>query len=155
MAKYAPKIEHKPKYTKEDIKQAKFNGVEYNTFLGRINRGWSVSQAINTPPAKKQRFTKEELAIMETNGIKKSAVYLRLERGYPREVAISYPPNKHWVGEEREAYRKSEQLKIKDRVYKKTENKPHLLTVPQSVEGRKWFEHLSENDIFPKRKVEC
>lgn len=155
MVKYAPKIEHKPKYTKEDIRQAKSNGIEYSTFLGRVQRGWTISQAVNTPPAKRQLFTEEELEIMKENGLNKKTVHLRISRGYPREVAISFPPNKHWVGEERESYRKSNQLKFKERVYKQEKNKPHLQTVPQSVKGGKWFEYLRANNIFPRRKVDC
>ncbi len=113
MVKYAPKIERISKYTKEDIAEAKANGVSYSAFLGRIYRG------------------------------------------YPREVALSHPPNKHFVGMERTAYKKTMALNFKERVYKNDKPKPWLEKYPQKTVRGEYCKHLWENDIFPKsRKVE-
>lgn len=155
MVKYAPKIERISKYTKEDIAEAKANGVSYSAFLGRIHRGWSVSQAVNTPTHKRQLFTTEELNIMKKNGVTKKMFHLRISRGYPREVALSHPPNKHFVGMERTAYKKAVALNFKDRVYKNDKPKPWLEEYPQKTVRGEYCKHLWENDIFPKRKVEC
>ncbi|WP_436895121.1 hypothetical protein [Mammaliicoccus sciuri] len=133
MVKYAPKIERISKYTKEDIAEAKANGVSYSAFLGRINRGWSVSQAVNTPTHKRQLFTTKELNIMKKNGVTKKMFHLRISRGYPREVALSHPPNKHFVGMERTAYKKTVALNFKERVYKNDKPKPWLEKYPQKT----------------------
>lgn len=158
MVKYAPKIERKSKHTKEDLALAKANGVNSSVFYQRLNKGWTVEQAINTPVRKKVLYSDKELALMKLNKLTKDKVNKRISNGVPRGLAIRVPANEICTKQMIEEYEFKEMKKVKNKKRERellTKNKPHLFKVPQKTTRGKFCNHLWENDIFPKRKVEC
>ncbi|WP_239704750.1 MULTISPECIES: SA1788 family PVL leukocidin-associated protein [unclassified Mammaliicoccus] len=166
MVKYAPKIERKSKHTKEDLAKAKANGISFNAFYQRLNKGWTVEQAINTPVRKKTLYSENELAVMKLNNLTKDKVNKRITNGVPRGLAIRVPADEICTKQMIEEYEFEEMKKEETRKKRKAKRekkekellmkkKPHLFKVQQKTVRGEYCKHLWENDIFPKRKVEC
>jgi hypothetical protein len=89
--------EWNPVFTREQIAQAKRNGVSYLTLYARVKYyGWDVNEAINTPPYSRDthpRLTlpKEAIEIAAENGISRMDIWNRLNSGWTLEEAIHTP----------------------------------------------------------------
>ncbi|WP_239740099.1 hypothetical protein, partial [Mammaliicoccus sp. P-M59] len=119
MVKYAPKIERKSKHTKEDLALAKANGVNSSVFYQRLNKGWTVEQAINTPVRKKVLYSDKELALMKLNKLTKDKVNKRISNGVPRGLAIRVPANEICTKQMIEEYEFEEMKKEETRKKRK------------------------------------
>ena len=76
-------------YTKEQIKEAKDNGICYHTLYNRVyTYGWSVEDAIKTKPlsARKRRkskyYTKEQEEYMKSIGVSTKLFRRRIAVGW-------------------------------------------------------------------------
>ena len=53
--------------SEENLQKALNNGISYHTLYDRIRSGWTIKEAITTPPVRGGIFTKEEREISESN----------------------------------------------------------------------------------------
>ncbi|EZP77582.1 Nucleoside permease nupC [Parageobacillus genomosp. 1] len=90
--------EWNPVFTREQIEQAKRNGVSYLTLYARvINYGWDIDEAIHTPPHDrfgndvKSILPEEAVKIAEQNGLSRVDIWNRLNAGWTLEKAIHTP----------------------------------------------------------------
>jgi hypothetical protein len=90
--------EWNPVFTREQIEQAKRNGVSYLTLYARVmNYGWDIDEAINTPPHDrfgndvKSILPEEAVKIAEKNGLSRVDIWNRLNAGWTLEKAIHTP----------------------------------------------------------------
>lgn len=78
--------------SEENLQKALNNGIKYSTLYNRIKSGWTIKEAITTPPVRGGIFTKEEREIAESNGISYGTAYARaIVMGMSVEEAITTP----------------------------------------------------------------
>lgn len=78
--------------SEENLQKALNNGISYHTLYDRIRSGWTIKEAITTPPVRGGIFTKEEREISESNGISYKTAYARIvDMGMSVEEAITTP----------------------------------------------------------------
>lgn len=102
---------------------------------------------------KKYVLKKIHFQKMKENNLELKQVKNRIKAGWELEQAVDAPLKVKRSEYEEYKFRKDEEERLKNIKRKYAKPKPWLEKYPQSVEGGEWFEHLSENDIFPKRKV--
>ena len=90
--------EWNPVFTREQIAQAKRNGVSYLTLYARVKYyGWDIDKAINTPPHDrfgndvKSILPAEAVKIAEQNGLSRVDIWNRLNAGWTLERAVHTP----------------------------------------------------------------
>ncbi|MEK4640376.1 nucleoside permease [Bacillus sp. FSL W8-0519] len=82
--------------SEENLQKALNNGISYHTLYDRIRSGWTIKEAITTPPVRGGIFTKEEREISESNGISYKTAYARIvDMGMSVEEAITTPLKPH------------------------------------------------------------
>ncbi|CUB08553.1 hypothetical protein BN2127_JRS1_00335 [Bacillus cereus] len=82
--------------SEENLQKALINGISYHTLYDRIRSGWTIKEAITTPPVRGGIFTKEEREIAESNGISYNTAYTRIAvMGMSVEKAITTPLRPH------------------------------------------------------------
>ncbi|MDV6040413.1 nucleoside permease [Bacillus sp. SM-B1] len=82
--------------SEENLQKALNNGISYHTLYDRIRSGWTIKEAITTPPVRGGIFTKEEREISESNGISYKTAYARIvAMGMSVEEAITTPLRPH------------------------------------------------------------
>ncbi|UXU79079.1 hypothetical protein MUA27_05570 [Mammaliicoccus sciuri] len=101
---------------------------------------------------KKYDYEKRDIEIAESNGISMDAFYQRLRYGWSASKARSYPVRNHDRNKNVIAV---EEYKSKKPKKDYSKPKPWLKKYPQKTVRGEYCKHLWENDIFPKRKVEC
>ena len=78
--------------SEENLQKALNNGIKYSTLYYRIKSGWTIKEAITTPPVRGGIFTKGEREIAESNGISYGTAYTRtIVMGMSIEEAITTP----------------------------------------------------------------
>lgn len=88
--------EWNPVFTREQIEQARKNGVSYITLYFRVmHYGWDIDKAINTPPQQrfgnKPKLPEEIVKQAAKRGITRRDIWNRLNRGWSIEEAITKP----------------------------------------------------------------
>lgn len=80
------------KLTGEQKRIATENGIAINTVYSRLDKGWSVKQAINIPVDAHRLVTNEQIEIAKKNGIEYGTLYSRVATyGWNVEDAITVP----------------------------------------------------------------
>ncbi|WP_314347852.1 hypothetical protein [Mammaliicoccus vitulinus] len=122
-------VKYKQPFHEDNITIAENNNIPKIIYRSRILGGWTIDEAVHAFPSNEE-----------------------LEKNKLKSNDLKYTGN-HLGTLEKVMVFEEEQRRVRYRVrYKK--QKPWLEKYPQRVEGGEWFEHLAENDIFPKRKVE-
>ena len=85
-----------PVFTREQIAQAKRNGVSYLTLYARVMYyGWDIDKAINTPTQRrfgnKPKLPEEIVQQAAERGITRMDIWNRLNSGWTLEEAITKP----------------------------------------------------------------
>jgi hypothetical protein len=88
--------EWNPVFTREQIAQAKRNGVSYLTLYARVMYyGWEIDDAINTPTQRrfgnKPKLSEEIVQQAAEHGITRMDIWNRLNSGWTIEEAITKP----------------------------------------------------------------
>lgn len=89
-----PKGKYRDELSIEQKEKLKKNKISPECFRGRINAGWTIEKAVNTP--KKglglwNRLTKEQKQTMGRNGISKQCFYQRINAGWSIEKTVNTP----------------------------------------------------------------
>ena len=84
-------VRAKRKFTKEEIKTMKENGVNQNIAANRMYWGWNLEEAITKPKKKGRQYVYPEWVYKEAdkNGISYSALGNRIRRGMSLEEACT------------------------------------------------------------------
>ena len=82
-----------PDYTKQDIEEAKANGISYSTFYQRIMRyNYNIRSAKTKPTRPKQKiFNDQDRMIMKKYGVPEHTAYQRYRAGMDKEEAMRKP----------------------------------------------------------------
>lgn len=96
-------------FTREEIRQAKDNGISSDQLHNRVNNaGWSLERALTEPlderkKGKSKYFTKDEIEVGRENGIRLQTMVVRLKSGwdrvecYTKPINYNYKEDKHIV----------------------------------------------------------
>ena len=81
----------KRKFTEEEIKTMKENGIDRNTVSCRLQWGWTLEEAITKPKKRGRQYVYPEWVYKEAdkNGISYSALGNRIRRGMSLEEACT------------------------------------------------------------------
>lgn len=81
----------KRKFTEEEIKTMKENGIDRNTVSCRLQWGWTLEEAITKPKKRGRQYVYPEWVYKEAdkNGISYSALGSRIRRGMSLEEACT------------------------------------------------------------------
>ena len=81
----------KRKFTEEEIKTIKENGIDRNTVSCRLQWGWTLEEAITKPKKRGRQYVYPEWVYKEAdkNGISYSALGSRIRRGMSLEEACT------------------------------------------------------------------
>ena len=84
-------VRGKRKFTEEEIKTMKENGVDRNTVSCRLQYGWTLEQALTRPKKRGRQYVYPEWVYKEAdkNGISYSALGNRIRRGMSLEEACT------------------------------------------------------------------
>jgi len=104
---------------------------------------------------KKYILTDSHLNSIEEYELDMPFVRMRIRAGWVIDTAVNVP--KGVAKCDAESYLKNKSLESKKKKPKKdySKPKPWIEKYPQKTVRGEYCKHLWENDIFPKRKVEC
>ncbi|MEB6038012.1 hypothetical protein [Staphylococcus pseudoxylosus] len=130
---------HGKKITPKIRQRIANKGIAYNTFLNRLNNGWDIEKAIETPVKKKQYLTKEEKDILVKNEIPVTTYNNRRSNGWSKEKALSTPVRK--------------QEKLDETLHEKLKKSGVSVSLYEKRKENGWSEEKAINQKKPNIKL--